>query len=60
MSVPDVIIKSTSIQNVELQLEKIHTVSEAARLPFTLEDATRSEAEFEKVLLIYMTCTDIF
>lgn len=42
------LVKSCSVQNVELQIQKIHVVSEAARLPFTLEDASRSELDFEK------------
>lgn len=37
-------IVSTSVQNVELQVLKIHTISESLRtLPYTLEDASRGE-----------------
>lgn len=39
-------ITATSIQNVELQIQKIHTVSESLRtLPYTLEDASRRESD---------------
>ncbi|KAJ3023152.1 aspartate--tRNA ligase dps1 [Thoreauomyces humboldtii] len=41
-------VASCTIQDVELQIEQIHVISAAARLPFTLEDATRPESEFEK------------
>ncbi|KAI8926904.1 hypothetical protein BC831DRAFT_454295 [Entophlyctis helioformis] len=42
----DVPIKSCTVQDYELQISKLFVVSEAARLPFTLEDASRSELEF--------------
>lgn len=46
--VRDANVKSCSIQNVELNIERIHTVSKArATLPFLVEDAARSEAEVE-------------
>eukprot|EP00796_Vickermania_ingenoplastis_P011646 gene11647-8030_t len=39
-------ITATSIQNVELKILKIHTVSESQRtLPYTLEDASRKESD---------------
>ncbi|KAJ3183600.1 aspartate--tRNA ligase dps1 [Gaertneriomyces sp. JEL0708] len=41
-------VESCTIQELELQIEKLHIISEAARLPFTLEDASRPETEFEK------------
>ncbi|KAI9008277.1 hypothetical protein BC832DRAFT_553613 [Gaertneriomyces semiglobifer] len=41
-------VESCTIQELELQIERLHIISEAARLPFTLEDASRPETEFEK------------
>lgn len=39
-------ITATSVQNVELKVVKIHTVSESLRtLPYTLEDASRRESD---------------
>lgn len=39
-------ILATSVQNVELKLLKVHTVSESLRtLPYSLEDASRGEGE---------------
>jgi aspartyl-tRNA synthetase len=35
------LIKSCTLQEYELKIQKIHVVSEASRLPFTLEDASR-------------------
>lgn len=44
----DADVKSCSIQNVEVQIERIHAVTKAdAILPFLVEDAARSEAEVE-------------
>ncbi len=41
-------VKSCSVQNVELNIERIHTVTKAqAQLPFLVEDAARSEEEVE-------------
>ena len=41
-------VKSCSVQNLELNIERIHTVSKAAAmLPFLVEDAARSEQEIE-------------
>lgn len=40
-------VKSCTIQSLELSINTIRLVSAADRLPFTLEDATRSETEFE-------------
>ena len=41
-------VRSCSIQNIELQIHRIHTVQKAASvLPFEVEDAGRSEAEVE-------------
>lgn len=41
-------VKSCSVQSIELNIERIHTVSKAqAQLPFLVEDAARSEAEVE-------------
>mmetsp|Transcript_13575 Transcript_13575/g.16472 ORF Transcript_13575/g.16472 Transcript_13575/m.16472 type:complete len:629 (+) Transcript_13575:130-2016(+) len=46
--VGDANVKSCSIQNIELNIERIHVVSKArAVLPFLVEDAARSEAEVE-------------
>jgi aspartyl/asparaginyl-tRNA synthetase len=46
--VGDANVKSCSIQNVELTIERIHAVSKAqAQLPFLVEDAARSEEEVE-------------
>lgn len=42
-------VKSCSIQNVELKIHRIHTVSKATPiLPFLVEDAARSEQEVEE------------
>lgn len=42
-------VKSCSVQNLELNIERIHTVSKAAAmLPFLVEDAARSEKEIEE------------
>ncbi|KND02877.1 aspartate-tRNA ligase [Spizellomyces punctatus DAOM BR117] len=41
-------VTSCTVQNLELQIEKLYVISEASRLPFTLEDASRPEPEFEK------------
>ncbi|KAJ3147556.1 aspartate--tRNA ligase dps1 [Geranomyces michiganensis] len=41
-------VTSCTIQDVELQIEKLHVISAAARLPFSLEDATRPDDEYEK------------
>jgi aspartyl/asparaginyl-tRNA synthetase len=40
-------IKSCTVHDVELKIEKLHIESDAARLPFSLEDATRSDLELE-------------
>lgn len=43
------LIKSCSIQTVELSIQRIHTISRAdAMLPFLVEDAARSEKEVEE------------
>ncbi|XP_047061798.1 aspartate--tRNA ligase 2, cytoplasmic-like [Lolium rigidum] len=48
VSVPKEPLKSTT-QQVEIQVRKVYCISGAiAALPFNLEDAVRSEAEFEK------------
>jgi aspartyl-tRNA synthetase len=39
------LIKSCTLQEYELKIQKIHVVSEACRLPFTLEDASRPIAQ---------------
>lgn len=42
-------VKSCSVQTLELQIERIHTVTKAdAILPFLVEDAARSEEEVEE------------
>jgi aspartyl/asparaginyl-tRNA synthetase len=44
----DAEVKSCSIQNVELKINRIHAVTKAAPiLPFLVEDASRSEAEVD-------------
>lgn len=41
-------VVSCTVQDVELQITRVHAVSKAeARLPFTVEDAARNEAEIE-------------
>ena len=41
-------VKSCSIQNVEVKIQRIHSVTKAASiLPFLVEDASRSEAEVD-------------
>ena len=42
-------VKSCSIQNVEMQIGRVHSVAKAeAVLPFSVEDASRSEQEVEE------------
>lgn len=42
-------VRSCSVQNLELQIQRIHTVTKADPiLPFLVEDAARSEEEVEK------------
>lgn len=46
------LIKSCTVQEYELKIVKVHVISEAARLPFSLEDAMRPTLEgFSAVLL---------
>jgi len=46
--IPDATVRSCSIKTLELSLDRIHTVSRAdPKLPFQVEDASRSEAEVE-------------
>ncbi|KAG7363109.1 aspartate-tRNA ligase [Nitzschia inconspicua] len=41
-------VKSCSVQNVEVKIKRIHSVTKAASiLPFLVEDASRSEAEVD-------------
>jgi aspartyl-tRNA synthetase len=41
-------VKSCSVQNVEVKIQRIHSVTKAAAiLPFLVEDASRSEAEVD-------------
>ncbi|XP_047058154.1 aspartate--tRNA ligase 2, cytoplasmic-like [Lolium rigidum] len=48
VSLPEKPIEATT-QKVEIQVSKVHCISSAIpTLPFNLEDAARSEAEFEK------------
>ncbi|KAH6600257.1 hypothetical protein BASA50_002432 [Batrachochytrium salamandrivorans] len=42
----DVLITGCTVQEYELKIRKIFVVSEASRLPFTLEDATRPDSDF--------------
>lgn len=42
-------IESCTIHNVEVIVQKILVISEAARLPFQIEDATRTKAELEHI-----------
>ena len=41
----DVPVTGCTVQDYELRIQQIHVVSSAARLPFSLEDASRPEAE---------------
>ncbi|KAL3922705.1 MAG: hypothetical protein SGILL_002061 [Bacillariaceae sp.] len=44
----DASVKSCSVQNLEVKIERIHSVTKAnAILPFLVEDAARSEAEVD-------------
>ncbi|KAI9205038.1 uncharacterized protein BJ171DRAFT_423444 [Polychytrium aggregatum] len=45
---PNELVKSCVIQDVELKILKIHVVSEAARLPISVEDASRPEPTEEE------------
>ena len=41
-------VKSCSVQNVEVKIQRVHSVTKAAAiLPFLVEDASRSEAEVD-------------
>lgn len=45
---PEAAVEGCTQKDVEIQVTGFHTISKAApRLPFTLEDASRSEKEFE-------------
>ncbi|KAJ3397458.1 aspartate--tRNA ligase dps1 [Lobulomyces angularis] len=44
---PEELVKSCTLQNVELHITKLHVISASERLPFTMEDASRSEVELE-------------
>jgi aspartyl/asparaginyl-tRNA synthetase len=48
VALPIEAIKSCTVHDVELKIEKLWLESGAARLPFSLEDASRSDLEFEK------------
>ncbi|KAJ3164521.1 aspartate--tRNA ligase dps1 [Irineochytrium annulatum] len=41
-------VKTCTVQNFELKLVKVHVTSGAERVPFSIEDATRPEEDFEK------------
>ncbi|KAH3675764.1 hypothetical protein WICPIJ_009277, partial [Wickerhamomyces pijperi] len=44
----DELVKSATIQDVEISISKIYTISETpAQLPLLIEDASRSDAEAE-------------
>jgi len=45
VTIPDSPIKSCSVSSLELSVKEIHVVSRAQDLPFTLEDAGRSEED---------------
>jgi aspartyl-tRNA synthetase len=48
ITVPPEVIKSATVGNVELHVNQIHLISGLeARLPFSLEDASRAESEIE-------------
>ncbi|KAJ3413021.1 aspartate--tRNA ligase dps1 [Chytridiales sp. JEL 0842] len=45
---PKELVKSCTVQEIELKIQQLHVVSKAApRLPFLLEDAQRPETDFE-------------
>jgi aspartyl-tRNA synthetase len=48
-----VLVTGCSIQDVELAILELHTISEAARLPFSIEDASRPEEELAIVYFFY-------
>lgn len=42
-------VKSATIQKYEIGIYKLYTTVEAQALPFSMEDASRSQADIEKV-----------
>lgn len=48
VALPLELVKSCTVQDVELHIEKFHLESSAVRLPFSLEDASRPEKDFEE------------
>ncbi|RUS23134.1 hypothetical protein BC937DRAFT_92067 [Endogone sp. FLAS-F59071] len=47
-------VKSCTVSDAELHIQKIHLISDAlGRLPFSLEDASRPETEFNKLSFLF-------
>lgn len=42
-------VKSCTIQKYEVGVQKLYTAVEAEALPFSMADASRDEADFQKV-----------
>ena len=49
-----VLVTGCTVQEYELQILELHLVSEAARLPFSIDDASRPEVELADVFIPYV------
>mmetsp|Transcript_40528 Transcript_40528/g.41361 ORF Transcript_40528/g.41361 Transcript_40528/m.41361 type:complete len:600 (+) Transcript_40528:106-1905(+) len=45
VTAPEIAVQGTTIKQFELKVQRIHTVSKSAELPFLVDDAGRGEAE---------------
>ena len=53
-------VKSCTIQNYEVGIQKLFTAVEAGELPFSIDDASRPESDFRRVdhiLHVLATCS---
>lgn len=42
-------VKSCTIQNYEIGIRKLYTAVEVGELPFSIDDASRPESDFQRV-----------
>jgi len=42
-------VKSCTIQNYEIGVQKLYTAVEVGELPFSIDDASRPESDFQRV-----------
>lgn len=52
-------VKSCTIQKYEVGVHKLYTAVEAQTLPFSIQDASRDEADFQKASLRSEGMTDL-